>query len=98
MVRIRNNILTESNIRELVRMLDEEMDGIACERWHRLEIAKAELADVKHRLTASTTWPKPRTCTRTISYHASGDLTLENPLCRNTRANPTATTSPCLPT
>ena len=48
--RIRDNILTESNIRELVRLVDEEMDGIAREHRQRLETAEAELADVKRRL------------------------------------------------
>ena len=35
--RIRSNILTESNIRDLVRMLGEEMDGVALEQRQRLE-------------------------------------------------------------
>ena len=48
--RIRDNILTESNIRELVRLVDEEMDGIAKEHRQRLETAESELADVKRRL------------------------------------------------
>ena len=48
--RIRENILTESNIGELVRLVDEEMDGIAREHRQRLETAESELADVKRRL------------------------------------------------
>ncbi len=48
--RIRENVLTESNIRELVMLVDEEMDGIAREQRQRLETAEAELADVKRRL------------------------------------------------
>ncbi|MYC36831.1 MAG: recombinase family protein [Chloroflexi bacterium] len=48
--KIRENVLTESNIRELVRLVDEEMDGIAREQRQRLETAEAELADVKRRL------------------------------------------------
>ncbi|MYD48898.1 MAG: recombinase family protein [Chloroflexi bacterium] len=48
--RIRDNILTESNIRELVKLVDEEMDGIAREHRQRLETAESELADVKRRL------------------------------------------------
>ena len=48
--RIRDNILTDSNIRELVRLVDEEMDGITREHRQRLETAEAELADVKRRL------------------------------------------------
>ncbi len=48
--KIRENVLTESNIRELVRLVDEEMDGVAREERQRLETAEAELADVKRRL------------------------------------------------
>ena len=48
--KIRENVLTESNIRELVKLVDEEMDGIAKEQRQRLETAEAELADVKRRL------------------------------------------------
>ncbi len=48
--KIRENVLTESNIRELVRLVDEEMDGIAREQRQRLETAKAELEDVRRRL------------------------------------------------
>ena len=33
----RANILTESNIRDLVKLLDEEMDGVAAEQRERLE-------------------------------------------------------------
>ncbi len=47
---IRDNILTESNIRELVKLVDEEMDGIAREERERLEIIEQELEDVKRRL------------------------------------------------
>ena len=48
--RIRANILTEDNIRELVKLVDEEMDGIAKEQRQRLETAEAELEDVRRRL------------------------------------------------
>ena len=48
--KIRENVLTESNIRELVKLVDEEMDGIAREQRQRLETAQAELADLKRRL------------------------------------------------
>ena len=47
---IRANILTESNIRDLVKLLDEEMDGVAHEQWERLETIEGELEDVKRRL------------------------------------------------
>ena len=47
---IRDNILTESNIRELVKLVDEEMDGVAKEERERLETIEHELEDVKRRL------------------------------------------------
>ena len=47
---IRENVLTESNIRDLVKLLDEEMDGIAREQRERMETIESELADVKRRL------------------------------------------------
>ena len=48
--KIRENVLTESNIRALVKLVDEEMDGIACEQRQRLETIESELEDVKRRL------------------------------------------------
>ena len=47
---IRANVLTESNIRDLVKLLDEEMDGVAAEQRQRLETVEEELEDVKKRL------------------------------------------------
>ena len=47
---IRENVLTESNIRDLVKLLDEEMDGVAREQRDRLENIEEELEDVKKRL------------------------------------------------
>ena len=47
---IRANILTESNIRDLVKLLDEEMDGVASEQRERLETIEEELEEVKRRL------------------------------------------------
>ena len=47
---IRSNILTDGNIRDLVRLVDEEMDGVAREQRKRLETIEAELAEVKRRL------------------------------------------------
>ena len=47
---IRENILTESNIRDLVKLLDEEMDGVAREQRERLETIEEELEEVKRRL------------------------------------------------
>ena len=47
---LRANVLTESNIRGLVKLLDEEMDGVAHEQRQRLETIEEELEDVKMRL------------------------------------------------
>ncbi len=47
---IRENILTESNIRDLVKLLDEEMDGVAREQRQNLETVEAELEEVKRKL------------------------------------------------
>ena len=44
---IRANILTESNIRDLVRLMDEEMDGVAAEQRERLEAIEVELIEVR---------------------------------------------------
>ncbi len=48
---LRDHILTESNIRDLVGMLDEEMDGVAREQRQNLETIEAELEDVRRRLS-----------------------------------------------
>ena len=48
--KIRENILTESNIRKLVKLVDKEMDGVAREQRQRLETIESELVDVKRRL------------------------------------------------
>ena len=48
--KIRENVLTESNIRALVTLVDEEMDGVAREQRQKLETIEAELLDVKRRL------------------------------------------------
>ena len=39
-----------SNIRDLVRLMDEEMDGVAAEQRERLENIEAELIEVRRRL------------------------------------------------
>ena len=65
---IRENVLTESNIRDLVKLLDEEMDGVAREQRERLETIDEELEDVKSGWVASgrslrpltSRWPTPR--------------------------------------
>ena len=48
--KIRENVLTESNIRDLVKLVDEEMDGVAKEQRQRLETIESDLVDVKRRL------------------------------------------------
>ena len=47
---LRANILTESNIRDLVKLLDEEMDGVARDQRERLESIDGELEEVKKQL------------------------------------------------
>ena len=47
---LRANILTESNIRDLVKLLDEEMDGVAREQREKLEGIDGELEEVKKQL------------------------------------------------
>ena len=47
---IRSNILTEGNIRDLVRLVDEEMDGMAHQQRQRLQTIESELAEVRRRL------------------------------------------------
>ena len=48
--KIRSNILTEGSIRALVKVVDEEMDGVAREQRKRLETIESELLDVRRRL------------------------------------------------
>ena len=48
--KIRSNILTEGRITELVKAVDEEMDGVASDQRKRLETIDDELEDVKRRL------------------------------------------------
>ena len=48
---LRENILTESNVRGLVKLMDEEMDGVAREQRERLETIEEQLEDVKRRLS-----------------------------------------------
>ena len=44
---LRSHVLTESNIHELVKMVDEEMDGLAREQRQKLETVEHELDEVK---------------------------------------------------
>ena len=48
--KIRANVLTDSNIRALVKVVDEQMDGVAGEQRKRLESIQSELTDVRRRL------------------------------------------------
>ena len=50
MGKIRENILTESSITDLVQIVDEEMDGVAHEQKKRLESVEGELVELKRRL------------------------------------------------
>ena len=50
--KIRSNILTERSITELVKAVDEEMDGVASDQSKRLKTIDDELEDVKRRLGA----------------------------------------------
>ena len=47
---IREHILTGSNMRELVRLVNEEMDAVVAGERERLETAEAELAEVRQRM------------------------------------------------
>ena len=48
--KIRSNVLTDSNIRALVKVVDEQMDSVAAEQRKRLETIEDELEDVKRKL------------------------------------------------
>ena len=48
--KIRSNVLTDGNIRALVKVVDEQMDGVAAEQRERLETIEDELEDVKRKL------------------------------------------------
>ncbi len=48
--KIRSNILTDSNIRALVKVVDEQMDSVTREQRKRLETIEEELEDVKWHL------------------------------------------------
>ena len=48
--KIRSNILTEGNIRELVKVVAEEMDGVTREQRKGLKTIEDELEDVKRKL------------------------------------------------
>ena len=47
---IRDNILTEGNIRQLVRLVNEELDSVVQEQRQKVEAIEEELADIHRRL------------------------------------------------
>ena len=47
---LKENILTESNIRELVKLIDEETDAVNQEQRERLGVIEEELTDVRRRM------------------------------------------------
>ena len=64
-------MLTASNIRALVKLVDEEIDGVAKEQRQRLETIEAELVDVSAGWDGSTTWRRPRNWTSNTSSPGS---------------------------
>ena len=48
---LREHVLTEGNIRDMVNLVDEEMDGVAREQRQRLQNIEEELEEVKRRLS-----------------------------------------------
>ena len=48
--KIRSNVLTDSNIRALVKVVDEQIDSVVQEQRKRLETIEDELEDVKRKL------------------------------------------------
>lgn len=47
---IRDNILTESNIRELVKLVNEELDGVIREQREKVEAIEEELSEIRRRM------------------------------------------------
>ena len=74
------NILTEDNIRDLVKLLDEEMDGMVAEQRQRLETIEEELIEVRRRLdriwhvieTTDIEMPTPPTASGSTGSSRSG--------------------------
>jgi len=48
--KIKEHILTEDNLKELVRLVNEEMDSAASEYQDELDIISGEVIDISHRL------------------------------------------------
>ena len=53
--KLREHIITEENLRELVRLVNEEMDAASQEYRGQLDVVTEEIADVNRRWTRSTT-------------------------------------------
>jgi len=53
--KLREHIITEKNLRELVRLVNEEMDAASQEYRGQLDVVTEEIADVNRRWTRSTT-------------------------------------------
>ena len=93
--KIRANILTEGSIRDLVKVVDEEMDGVAREQRKTLRTIETELADVRRRLdtiynlveTTPSTWPTSPPASANTGTGRSG---LSIPLSRRGRPWPSA--------
>ena len=47
---IRENILTEGNIRELIKLVNEELDGVVKEQREKVEAVEEELKEIQRRL------------------------------------------------
>ena len=47
---IRENILTESNIRELVKLVNEELDSVIREQREKVEAVEEKLNEIRRRL------------------------------------------------
>ena len=83
--KIRSNILTEGSIRDLVKVVDEEMDGVAREQRKNLRAIETELADVRRRLDTiynlvETTAVDMADFTPRIRQHRERQERLEQPL------------------
>ena len=100
--KIREHILTERNIRELVRLVDEEMDGVAREQRQRLKVIDEELEEVKRRLgriwqVIETTEIEMADATERIKEHRERKEKLEA-AAEEARAIPVSYTHLTLPT
>ena len=86
--KIRSNILTEGSITELVRAVDEEMDGIASEQRKRLETIDTELEDLSAGWAASGTPSRRPTLTSPTPQTESRNIGSERSVLRMRRRTP----------